>query len=357
MKKLFRKLQTKNKPLPKVEATAGASRITNETVAEHRERILAGGRKFKYPHQYPKHLIVIITTIIVTLSLVSFFGISLWQLYGAQNTGEFMYRLTQVLPFPIAKVDGRLVPYDDYLLELRSALHYLTTKESVNFSSDDGKRQLEYQKRLALNKAIENTYIAKLAHEQGVAIGDQELNDFINNQITTNRLGVSVDVYKQVIRDYYNWSFDEYKQSVKKQLLRKKLVAKIDVEGRQKASAILQQLKQGANFNDIAKQQSEDPAAKDNGGDVGSVAKTTDDPNGIIQAALKLTPGQNSDLIEGVDGFYIVKLLEVKDNNIHIAKIFVAYKTFAKKFGDLKQNNGVQEYIKVADTVRPAAAH
>ena len=47
MKKLLRKALGKNAPPPP--ETGG--RITNETVAEHRERVLAGGRKFKYPLQ------------------------------------------------------------------------------------------------------------------------------------------------------------------------------------------------------------------------------------------------------------------------------------------------------------------
>ena len=36
---------------PEPPAEAGG-RITNETVAEHRERILSEARKFKYPLQY-----------------------------------------------------------------------------------------------------------------------------------------------------------------------------------------------------------------------------------------------------------------------------------------------------------------
>src|SRR3979411_3287894 len=92
-------------------AASASSRITNETVAEHRERILAGGRKFKYPHHYPKHPIVLITLGIVLLSAASFFGFAFWQLYGAQNTGDFIYRFTQVLPAPVAKIDNRTVLY------------------------------------------------------------------------------------------------------------------------------------------------------------------------------------------------------------------------------------------------------
>jgi parvulin-like peptidyl-prolyl isomerase len=331
-------------------AASASSRITNETVAEHRERILAGGRKFKYPHHYPKHRIVLITIVIVLLSAASFFGFAFWQLYGAQNTGDFIYRFTQVLPAPVAKIDNRTVLYSDFLLELRSSLHYLSTKESVNFSSDDGKRQLAYQKRLALDKAISSALVAKLANEQGIRVSDKEVGDFITKQVTVNRLGVSMDVYRQIINDYYGWSFDDYKQSVKKQLLRRRLVSKIDVEGRQQVASILDALSKGANFTDIAKQQSEDPLAKSNGGDVGFVAKTADDPNGLIKAAASLQPGQFSDAIEGVDGFNIVKLIEAKDNNLHFAKIYISYKTFAKKLAALKNNNSIQEYIKVSET-------
>ena len=44
-------------------------RITNETVAEHRERVIAGGRKFKYPIQYARHPLVFNATIIATVGV------------------------------------------------------------------------------------------------------------------------------------------------------------------------------------------------------------------------------------------------------------------------------------------------
>ena len=352
MKKLLHKLRRKKKSTV-AEAQPSSLRITNETVAEHRERILAGGRKFKYPLQYPKHRIVAITVALVLAAVVSFFGFVLWQLYGVQNTSKFMYNITQIVPVPVAEVDKQSVRYSDYLVELRSALHYLSTKEAVNLSTDDGKRQLDYQKRLAINKAIQNAYVEKLAKQQGVAVSDKEVNDFIHNEISGNRLGVTEDVYRQVIRDYYDWSFDEYKHSVKHQLLRKKLVAKIDTEGRQKIeNAILKPLQQGAQFADIAKQQSEDTLTKENGGDIGFVTKTSDDPSGLIDVASKLQPNQTSGIIEGMDGFYVVKLLETKDGSVHFAKIFVAYSAFDKKFEALKKSGGVKEYIKISETVR-----
>jgi flagellar basal body-associated protein FliL len=353
MKKILHKIRKRTKKAPMVAEQPSSMRITNETVAEHRERILAGGRKFKYPLQTPKHRIVLVTVLIVVLAVVAFFGIFTWSLYAAQNTSQFTQRLTQVLPYSVASVDGKQVRFSNYLLELRSALHYLSTKENVNFTSEDGKRQLEYQKRLALNKAIENAYVERIAAEQKINVSDKEVDDFVRQEINNNQLGVSEQVFRQVIRDYYDWSFDEYKSSVKSQLLRKKVVAKLDVDGRSRAQTALRDIVGGKDFVEEVKAVSDDPM-KVNGGDVGIISKNTDDPNGLIAVAKALQPGQVSQVIEGVDGFYIVKLVESKDNTIHFMKLFISYTTFDKRFAELKKDSKIQEYIKVAEAVNPS---
>ncbi|HET9412256.1 MAG TPA: peptidylprolyl isomerase [Candidatus Saccharimonadales bacterium] len=348
MKKLLRKALNKQKP----PETGG--RITNETVAEHRERVLAGGRKFKYPLQYTKHRVLILTILIVFITTLSFFGFCGWQLYGSQSTDKFIYSLTQFVPVPVAKIDGAWVRYSDYLLELRSAIHYLNTKEAVNFNSDDGKRQLDYQKRLAINKATQNTYVDKLAKENHIEVSQKEVDDFVGLQISTNRLGVNENVYKQVIRDYYDWSFDEYKNSIRQQLLRKKVMARLDTEGRQKIDSILQQLAQSSDFAAVAKEQSEDVATKAQGGEMGVVNKNTEDPNGIISVASKLEPGKVSDVIEGVDGFYIVKLIEkIEGGDIKMAKIYVSYKALNQKIAALKEQGKIEEFIPIQQISQP----
>ena len=45
-------------PRKKKEAEKLPTRITNDTVAEHREKVLAGGRKLKYPLQYTRRKLV-----------------------------------------------------------------------------------------------------------------------------------------------------------------------------------------------------------------------------------------------------------------------------------------------------------
>lgn len=93
-----------------------------EKVEERREEVLAQGRKFKYPMQYAKHK-VIINTIVVALVAIVLMVIAGWALlYKVQDTSDMIYRLTQVVPVPVAKVAGQDVRYSDYLMIYRSNL-------------------------------------------------------------------------------------------------------------------------------------------------------------------------------------------------------------------------------------------
>jgi hypothetical protein len=113
MKKLLNKIRRK-----KPEETS--SRITSDTIAEHRERILAGGRRFKYPVQVARHRLVISAILISVTVLLLFISFVIWQLYGAQASDVFFYRVTSVVPLPVAKVDTQNVLYSDYLIKYRS---------------------------------------------------------------------------------------------------------------------------------------------------------------------------------------------------------------------------------------------
>src|SRR5688500_5175391 len=100
------------------ENTDGLPRITNETVAAHREEVLGSVRKYIYPLQHSKHRIILITTGLLIITLVTFFTYCALALYRFQSTSTFLYRVTQVIPFPIARSGGRFIAYENYLFEL-----------------------------------------------------------------------------------------------------------------------------------------------------------------------------------------------------------------------------------------------
>ena len=77
MKKLLNKLP---RPGKSKSTENDSARITTETIAEHRERILAGGRRFKYPVQYARHKLVFNAIIITVATLLVLIGVGYWQL-------------------------------------------------------------------------------------------------------------------------------------------------------------------------------------------------------------------------------------------------------------------------------------
>ena len=66
------------------------AKITNTTLEEQRKEILNKGKKFKYPVQYSKNRLVGNALIIALVILITGSGLLWYQLYKAQNTGEFI---------------------------------------------------------------------------------------------------------------------------------------------------------------------------------------------------------------------------------------------------------------------------
>ncbi len=86
---------------------------------------------------------------------------------------------------------------------------------------------------------------------------------------------------------------------------------KVDEKGvaaaQAKAEGILQQLRKGAKFEDLAHKHSDDPGSKDNGGLYPGVRKGQMVPE-FDQAAFTLEPGKISDLVKTQFGFHILRV-------------------------------------------------
>ena len=99
--------------------------------------------------------------------------------------------------------------------------------------------------------------------------------------------------------------------------------AKTDAAAKTKAEGLLQQIKGGANFADLAKANSDDPGSKAQGGELPLIPTSNLDP-AYAKAAMALNPGQTSDVVRSQFGYHIIQteqkqaahtktLAEVKD--------------------------------------------
>jgi ABC-type multidrug transport system fused ATPase/permease subunit len=342
MKKLpFKKRERAKKVVP--------ARITNETVAEHRELILAGGRRFKYPMQYARHKLVFNTIIVTLITLVLLVIVGWWQLYLVQNSSSFFYRVTRVLPLPVASVDGENVRYSSYLMYLNSSTHYLQQSEQVNLSSEDGKRQLDYYKRKNMDNAIADAYADKLAREMNITVSDKDVDATVAQQLTTSNGKISQETYDASTLSILGWAPDEYRLAIKNKLVLKAVSYAIDTTAKNKAdeAAVLVKAKK-PDFSKIAAGLGGQGDAKVTVGVSGMVPLANSD-GGLSVAAALLNKGETSGAIKTTtgDGYYFVQLLEKTDSQINYQYIRIPLTAFDERFASLKKDSKIHEYISI----------
>lgn len=341
MKKLPFKKRDKKQQIP--------TRITNETVAEHRERILAGGRRFKYPMQYARHRLVINTIIVTVVALVLLVAFGWWQLYSVQNTSEFFYRVTRILPLPVASVNGEQVRYSNYLMYYNSSAHYLQQSEQVNLASDDGKRQLDFVKRKSMDNVIADAYAEKLARELDITVDEARVDQVIEADRNTANGQISQETYDASALNILGWSPDEYRQDARSKLIRQDVSYAIDDKAKQteeKAAQLLQA--KNADFDKVAAKLGGEGDGQVVAGASGLVPLSNRD-GGLSEAASKLKKGEISPVIKTTtgDGYYFVKLLERNDTQISYAYLRVPLTEFDSRLDQLKKDGKVREYISI----------
>jgi parvulin-like peptidyl-prolyl isomerase len=320
--------------------------ITNETVAEHREEVLKGARKYIYPLQHSKHKIVVISSSIFAAMVVGLFAYGAISLYKLQTTSTFVYRITQVVPFPIARVQGNMVSYESYLFELRHYMHYYETQQKLSFQTKEGKQQLADYKQRALQSVINDAYVKKLAEKNKVSVTNREVDQEIAIVKAQNRLGTSDQVFEDVLRDFWGWSLNDFKRSLRQQLLTRKVVSKLDTGAHQKASAALAEINSGVAFGDVAKKYSNDPAA--NGEYASLIDRSNRDVDARVTAALfALKPGQTSGIIDTGYSLEIVKLAGLEGDKARASHIQINLKNLSDFLNPVKDKQKARRYIKV----------
>lgn len=345
----MKKIQLKRKKKNQINEDAAPTRITNETIAEHREKILAGGRRFKYPHQYARHKLVFNAILISFVTLILLVALGWWQLYAAQNTSEFFYRVTRIIPVPIASVDGNYVKFSDYLMMLSGSRHYLEQSERVDLGSADGQRQLDYMKRKALDSAVADTYAAKLAREKNIEVSDEEVNQVIQNSLNTVTGKISQEVYNDSTYSTLGYTPDEYKHIIKQSLIRQKVAYAIDDKALAIKTAAEKMIasKKNMKLSELASAL-QAKAYKVQVGNSGLVPKTNHD-GGLTQASSSLRPGQLSPFIRSTkgDGYYVVQLVKVTGTQLSYNFLRIPLTQFDQQLATLKKNHEVNEYISV----------
>ena len=360
--KLKAKLESK---LPKSKKAPTSLRITNDNISEHREDILAKGRKLKYPMQYSKKRLIVISIVVVVAAVTTF---GLWlnnALYKQQQTGDFFFSVTKILPLNVASVDGQPVRYQDYLRRLRADVHYYLNHEHRSFNSDEGEVELNYHKRKDLDVTEKAAYVEYLAEQNDISVSMDEVDAEIAAMREAN--GETEEGLISTLESYYGWSMSDYRLTTHDQMLEQAVSYAIDDEAKETADEVLEQLQAGADFSAVAgngtsgdtTQQTGSASSVQtlpnvqNGGTV--TAKTTDqDPTGVVQAVSKLSVGELTEvgkMRSNNTNYYYIARLDAKDGeDIQYSLILIKLTKLDDDFAKLRADGKIEEYISVPES-------
>ena len=141
--------------------------------------------------------------------------------------------------------------------------------------------------------------------------------------LDTAKIQSGVQVTQDDLQAYYNAHREQYRVAeqvkVSHILIKTPLAGadgKVDEKGaaeaQKRAEDLLKQLKAGANFEELAKKNSEDPGSAKQGGSLGWIGKGRTVPE-FEKAAFSLPKGQMSDLVKSSYGFHIIRVDDKQD--------------------------------------------
>jgi len=282
--------------------------------------------------------------------VVIFIGVMSVGVYAFNWEDQFTNQVTKVLPLPAAVVNGRVIFYHNYLEQLSIVEKYQVEFKKTDFKSEEGKKVLAQSRKDTMERLVEDTLVGAEAARLKVTVSNKELTDSFNQLVTSNGGETS---FASVLKQYYGLTPAEFKEEIyKSRLLRQKVAEKfasdesVNADAKAKAEEVLAKVKAGEDFATLAKQYSQDTTASA-GGDLGFFAKGKMVPE-FETAAFALKAGEVSGLVKTVYGYHIIKVTEVKGDEIKASHILIKTKDFNTWVVDAVKDAKKSIYIKTA---------
>ncbi len=226
--------------------------------------------------------------------------------------------------------------------------------DSIEISDDEVDRQLDYQlnyfiQQYGSRERVEEIYgmsIERIKREQRNDVRKKLMAQRVQNQKFAN-----VSVTRREVTEF----FDTYKDSLgfipekftlAHIFINPKATEKVKEQTYALARSLLDSLKNGADFAELAKRYSDDPGSAAQGGDLGFVKRGVFFPE-FESAAFALQDGEISDVVESPVGLHIIELLERRGESIHTRHILLKFKSDDE--ADLK---AIETLNDIRDSVR-----
>ena len=186
--------------------------------------------------------------------------------------------------------------------------------DSITVTDDEVNQRIDYQIQLFEQQFGSKENVEK-AYGMSIEKIKRELSDNIRKQLMIQKLQQknfgTIDVSRREVEEFFNKFKDTLgvipeKVEIAHIFRNPRTSSAAKAKAKALAEAILDSLKHGANFAEMAKKYSEDPGSAVHGGDLGFVKKGVFYPQ-FEAAAFALQPGQISDVVESPVGFHIIQ--------------------------------------------------
>lgn len=317
-----------------------------EKVEERREEVLARGRRFKYPLQYAKHKVVNLTVLISILAILAAGTYVYFMLYKVQSTDDLIYRITQIVPYSVAKVDDEKVRYSDYLLIYKSAITPIEKQGMMETGQDEDKMK-NFYKREALTSAENYTYALKLAREMNISVSNEEVDKAVEEHRKAGGVERSVETFNRILQDNFGLSESEYRRMVYLSLVSEKVSENIDELAKLVSDEVVKNLSAGKSLSEIAKILGDKVTFEETGG---LVDKMNVD-GGRSTVALRLEKGKTSErfISTAGDGYYFVTLNDKTESTVNYDSLFIPFSELSNRLEKIRKEGKINESITIAE--------
>ncbi|MFB9277328.1 peptidylprolyl isomerase [Cohnella cellulosilytica] len=179
-------------------------------------------------------------------------------------------------------------------------------KAGVAVSDEDVQRELENFKKAYGFETDEDMNAALM--QAGMS-----MEDLKDTQILPNlKIKLLFESSHPVTEDELKAYFEENKDSTFATTPKEIKASHILVNTQEEAEAVLAELKGGKDFAALAKEKSQDPGSKDQGGDLGFFGRGVMNQR-FETAAFALAKGETSEVVEADNGFHIIKVTDIQE--------------------------------------------
>lgn len=287
----------------------------------------------------------VLTFIAIYLVVGGLFALLIYQFGWDQLATRWA---AQIYPLPAARVNGDTIWLSTYYRRLGIYEHY---DQRVQLEQPDLLPNDPYERKVrVLDELVQIMLLQQAAQKVGITVNQADIDATYAKLAESNG---GADNFEKVLADFYGITSVEFKREfIPEQLYRQKIqdqlftqvhVRHIVLKDQAAAQQILDRVKAGENFEELAKNFSQDLSTRDRGGDLGWVrrgqlVKPFED------AAFALAAGATSEnLVQTEFGFHILRVDERKDGQI-------SDQSFTEWFNALQANAQVKRFVPKAPT-------